>query len=315
MGAHVLNRLAQLALVLLLGSIAVWAMIYAVPGSPATIIAGADATPEQLAAVRERLGLDRPVALQYLSWAGAALTGDLGVSLTSRRPVVELLGQRVPATYQLVLFAMAIGLSIALPLGVAAARRPEGAIAAAANAFQSGLLAFPSFWLGILLIWLFGLHWRVLPTESAYIPFFRDPAGALRNTILPATTLGLFMAAVLTRFVRNALASELSRAYVRTARAKGAGEARVLTRHALRNAALPIVTIIGLQLGAFVGGAVVTESVFNYPGLGRLVFVAVGNRDYPVVQGVLMFVVFNFAIINMAVDLIYAMLDPRISAA
>jgi len=315
MAAYLLNRVGQLVLVLIGGSIVVWLMIYAVPGSPETVIAGADATPEQLAAVRERLGLDRPLPLQYLSWLGNALTGDLGSSLTSDRPVIELLGQRIPATFQLVLMAMFIGLAIALPAGVLAARRPNGVFAGLASVYQVLLLAFPSFWLGILFIWLFGLHWRLLPTTSEYVPFFSDPAGAFRNTLLPALTLGLFMAAVLTRFVRASLESELARAYVRTARAKGAPESRVLLRHALRNALLPIVTVIGLQLGAFIGGTVVTESVFNYPGLGRLVYLAVSTRDYPVVQGVLMFVVVNFALINMAVDVIYAALDPRIKVS
>ena len=178
--------------------------------------------------------------------------------------------------------------------------------------YQTVLLAFPSFWLGIILVWLFGLYWRVLPTTANYISFTSNPIAAIREITLPALTLGLFMAAVLTRFVRMALENELGLPYICTARAKGASEPRILIAHALRNAALPIVTVIGLQLGAFIGGTVITESIFNYPGLGRLVFVAVTTRDYPVVQGVLLFVVLNFAIINMLVDVIYAALDPQI---
>jgi peptide/nickel transport system permease protein len=310
--SYLVRRLGQLALVLFIGSVAVWIMIYAVPGSPELAIAGPDATPEQLAAVRERLGLERPLPVQYLSWVGGVLTGDLGSSLASGKPVTELLGQRIPATFQLIVFAVVIGLVIALPAGVFAAWRPRSLTARAAGIYQVVLLAFPSFWLGIILIWLFGLHFRVLPTMSNYVPLTTDPVGAFRNTLLPALTLGLFMAAVLVRFVRSAVSEELAKPYIRAIRAKGAGEGNILINHALRNAALPIVTIVGLQLGAFIGGAVVTESVFNYPGIGRLVFVAVTARDYPVVQGVLMFVVFSFAVINMAVDLVYAGLDPRI---
>lgn len=311
--SFLLRRLGQLALVLFMGSITVWLMIYAVPGSPEVTIAGADATPEQLAAVRERLGLNRPLPVQYLSWAGNALTGDLGNSLTSNKPVTELLGQRIPATFQLVVFTVIIGLLIALPVGTLAAWKPGSFTARASAVYQVVLLAFPSFWLGIIFIWLFGLHFGILPTVSNYVPFFDDPAQAVRNTILPALTLGLFMGAVLIRFVRGAVAEELGKPYIRAIRAKGASEATILLRHALRNAALPIVTIIGLQLGAFIGGTVVTESIFNYPGVGRLVFLAVTARDYPVVQGVLMFVVLSFAVINMIVDLLYAALDPRIT--
>lgn len=309
-----LRRLANLIFVILLGSMAVWIMIYTVPGGPEYAIAGADATEEQREAVRERLGLDRPLPVQYLSWAEGAVTGDFGKSLTSGKPVAELLAQRFTATAQLIVFTLIIGLAIALPAGTYAAWRYGSPIAHGAAIFQVVLLAFPSFWLGIILSWYFGLHLGVLPTISDYVPFFSDPWGALRNTILPALTLGLFMAAVLIRFVRASLADELGKPYITAMRAKGASERNVLVRHALRNAALPIVTVIGLQLGAFVGGAVVTESIFNYPGVGRLVFLAVTSRDYPVVQGVLMVVVITFALINMGVDLLYAALDPRIKA-
>ena len=314
MFTYLLQRFGQLAFVLALASIAVWLMIYAVPGSPELAIAGPDATEEQLGAVRSRLGLDRPLPLQYVSWLTSALSGDLGSSLTSDRPVIELLQQRIPATLQLVAAAMLIGLAISMPAGVFAAWRPNGVVARLTDIYQTVLLAFPSFWLGIVFVWLFALRWRVLPATSEFVPFAMNPIAALREIALPALTLGLFMAAVLTRFVRVAVRNELDLPYIRTARAKGASEPRVLLAHALRNAALPIVTVIGLQLGAFIGGTVITESIFNYPGIGRLVFVAVTTRDYPVVQGVLMFVVLNFAVINMIVDVIYAALDPRIQA-
>ena len=310
--SYLLNRVAQLLLVLIIGSVAVWAMIYVMPGSPEMVIAGPDATPAQLAAVRERLGLDRSVPAQYLSWLLNTVQGDLGNSLTSGKPVTELLGQRIATTLQLILFAMIIGLLIAMPVGTIAAWRPTGWFARAVSVYQMALLALPSFWLGIIFIWFFGLYLRVLPTGSDYVSVFDDPIAALRNTILPALTIGLFIGAVLMRFVRISVEKELERPYVRAAKARGASNARIVLNHALRNAALPIVTVIGLQLGTFIGGAVVTESVFNYPGIGRLVFIAVTTRDYPVVQGVLMFVVLSFALINMIVDVIYAVLDPRI---
>lgn len=312
MVTHLLRRLGQLVIVMLLGSIVVWAITYAVPGRPEIAIAGPNATPEQLAAVRARLGLDEPVILQYLTWLRNALVGDFGRSLSSRMPVTKLVGQRFPATVQLVVLTMIIGLVIALPFGTWAAARPNGVVARVATGFQVLLLAMPSFWLGIVFVWLFGLRLGWFDTQSDYIPFWRDPATALHNTFLPALTLGLFMGAVLMRFVRSSVTDQLSEPYIRTARAKGAGELRVTLVHALRNALLPVLTITGLQLGAFIGGTVVTESIFNYPGLGRLVFTSVQASDYPVVQGALLLVVVAFVLINMTVDVLYAVLDPRV---
>lgn len=312
MTRHLVRRIGQLAAVLVLGSIAVWAVIYAAPGSPVTAIAGADATEAQLASVRERLGLDRSLPVQYGAWLQNAFTGDLGNSLASSKPVTELLGQRIPATLQLVVATLLVGLAIALPIGTRAAVRPTGPLARFATAYQVVLLAAPSFWVGIIVIWLFGLRFRLLPTASDYVPFFSDPAGAVKNLALPALTLGTFMGAVLMRFVRAAVSQALTEPHVQAARAKGASERRVLFNHGLRNAALPLVTVTGLQLGAFIGGTVVTESIFNYPGIGRLVYTSVVGRDYPVVQGTLLFVVFSFAVINMVVDLLYATLDPRV---
>lgn len=312
MGRFIGRRIGQLAIVSLLSSLVVWLLIYAVPGSPETTIAGPNATPDQLAGVRSRLGLDRSVPEQYLSWLGNAVRGDLGQSLTSQVPVTELLGQRLPATLQLVLAVVILGLVIALPVGTWAALRPRGFVARIANVYQVVLLATPSFWLGIVFIFVFGLQLGWFETESRYVPLLSDPAGALRNLALPALTLGLFMAAVLLRFVRAAVGDALREPHVRTARAKGASELRVTLNHALRNASLPVLTITGLQLGAFIGGTVVTESIFNYPGLGRLVYTAVTARDYPVVQGTLLVVVVSFIVINLVVDLLYAVLDPRV---
>lgn len=312
MRAYLARRLGQLLVVMCLSSLVVWLLIYAVPGSPETTIAGPNASPEQLAEVRGRLGLDRPVPVQYVTWLGNAVVGDLGQSLTSRVAVTELLGQRLPATFQLVLATVLLGLAIAVPVGTWAALRPRGAVARAATTYQVLLLATPSFWLGIIFIWLFGLKLGWFATEAQYFPILSDPLGAVENLALPALTLGLFMGAVLVRFVRSAVTDALHEPHIRTARAKGASELRVTVNHALRNASLPVITITGLQLGAFIGGTVVTESIFNYPGLGRLVYTAVVARDYPVVQGALLVVVLSFVVINMIVDLLYAVLDPRV---
>ena len=306
------HRMGQLLAVVLLSSIVVWLIIYAVPGSPETTIAGPNATPLQLQEVRERLGLDQPVPVQYLSWLSHAITGDLGQSLTSSLPVTELVSQRLAPTLQLVLITMIIGLVIAVPFGSWAALKPQGAVARVVNVYQVVLLATPSFWIGILFIWLFGLNLGWFATESRYVPFFEDPAEALYNLALPALTLGLFMGAVLVRFVRSSLTEALSEPHVTTARAKGVSERWVIINHALRNAALPIITVTGLQLGAFIGGTVVTESIFNYPGMGRLAYTAVIGRDYPVVQGTLLLVVVSFVVINLVVDLLYAVFDPRV---
>lgn len=309
------RRFGQLLVVVFLSSIVVWMIIYAVPGSPETTIAGTNATPEQLQAVRERLGLNQPVPVQYLSWLGHAITGDLGQSLTSTMPVTKLVGQRFPATLQLVFATMIVGLLIALPFGSWAALKPKSVVARIVNLYQVVLLATPSFWLGILFIWLFGLNLGWFATESRYVPIVEDAAAALENLALPALTLGLFMGAVLVRFVRSSVTETLREPHVTTARAKGLSEIRVIVNHALRNAALPVITVTGLQLGAFIGGTVVTESVFNYPGMGRLVYTAVTARDYPVVQGTLLLVVVSFVVINLIVDLLYTVLDPRVRLA
>lgn len=312
MARFLLRRIGQLLIVVLLSSMAVWAIIYAVPGSPETSIAGPNASPEQLQTVRERLGLDRSVPVQYLSWLGHAVRGDLGSSLTSTLPVTTLVGQRLPATLQLISTTMIVGLVIAIPFGSWAALRPRSWFARGVNFYQVLLLATPSFWLGILFIWLFGLKLGWFATESRYVSIFSEPGEALVNLALPTLTLGLFMGAVLIRFVRSSVTESLAEPHVTMARSKGLSERRVIANHALRNAALPVLTVTGLQLGAFIGGTVVTESIFNYPGMGRLAYTAVIARDYPVVQGTLLLVVVSFVVINLVVDVLYTVLDPRV---
>jgi peptide/nickel transport system permease protein len=311
MGGFVFRRALQVIPVLVIASIVIWAVIYMVPGSPANAIAGANATPDQLAAINERLGLDKPVIDQYWLWLTRALTGDLGRSAISQLPVTTLLMQRTPASLQLAAFAIVFGVGLALPLGMVGAVRPDSLLGRIVAGYQIVALAVPTFWVGILLILVFGVDLRVLPGVSAYVPFWEDPIDCLKNIVLPAMTLGIFISGIIARFLASSLSVALTQPYVTLARSKGVPEARVIVVHALRNALLPTVTIVGLELGEFLGGAVVTESVFNYPGLGRLIYAAVTSRDYPVIQGALLLIVVAFVTLNLVVDIVYSLLDPR----
>jgi peptide/nickel transport system permease protein len=311
MGRYVLIRLAQLLPVLFLASVAVWLMIYLIPGDPALALLGPDVTPEQLDRARERMGLHRPLPVQYALWLGRVAQGDLGVSYLSGVPVHRLLAQRIPVTLQLTVASLVVALGVAAPLGILSAIRPRSWIARAVTGYNALAMAIPTFWLGILLVLLFALTLRWLPA-SGFVPVWEDPARALRFLVLPAVTLGAYVSAVLARFTRAALLETLFQDYVRTARAKGLGEGPVIGIHALRNALIPVVTVVGLQFGAFMGGAVITEAIFDYPGLGRLLLQAILQRDYTVVQGTILFVVTAFVVINLLTDLLYAILDPRI---
>lgn len=315
MYAYVVRRLAQFAVVLFLGSIAVWAFIYALPGDPATVLAGPDATPAELAATRERLGLDRSVAEQYAVWLGNAVTGDLGTSYFSAQSVTSALAGAIPATVQLAVMAMLLTLLIGIPAGTITGLWPRSAAGRALQAYLTAGLAIPAFWLGLLLIIVFAVQLGALPAASDYVPFFTDPAGALEATILPAAAIAVHASSIVARFLATSLREVMGRDFIRTARAKGVPERDVIRRHALRNASLPTVTVVGLQLGGFLGGTVVIEAVFNYPGLGRLLYTSIGDRDYAVVQGGVLFVVAAFLCLNLLVDVLYAYLDPRIRLA
>ena len=309
---YILRRLAQLLPVLLIASIGIWGMIYAVPGDPVAVIVGENATPEQMQAVRERLGLDRPVHAQYLSWLGNALQGDLGLSIQNREPVRDLIAQRIPATVQLGLAATVVGLLLGVPVAVVSALRPGSWIDRSLSGWSALALGVPTFWLGILLILLFAVQLRWLPAASTYVSFLESPGQALANLLLPALTLGVYVSGIFARFLRASLLGELRADYVRTARSKGLRERDVVGRHVMRNALLPFVTIVGLMMANFIGGTVVTESVFTYPGLGRLLIQAIGTRDYPLIQGCILFILVVFVLINLAVDVLYAYIDPRI---
>ena len=310
--AYVLRRLMQLLPVLLIASTGIWAMIYAVPGSPVAAMVGENATPEQIQAVTIRLGLDRPVHLQYWSWLTNAVTGDFGLSIQNREPVIDLIAQRVPATIQLGLAATVVGLLLGIPVAVISALKPGSFIDRVLSGWSALALGVPTFWLGILLILLFAVQLRWLPSASTYASVWENPWQALRNIFLPALTLGVYVSGIFARFLRASLLGELKADYVRTARSKGLPERDVIGRHVMRNALLPFVTIVGLMMATFIGGTVVTEAVFTYPGLGRLLIQAISTRDYPLIQGCILFILVVFVLINLAVDVLYAYIDPRI---
>lgn len=308
----VLRRLLHLVPVLIAASACIFFMMYAVPGGPVAVLVGENATPEQIAEATRRFGLDRPVALQYVDWLWRALNGDLGVSLHSRVPVIQLIGERLPATLQLAAAATVIGLAFGIPIALVSALAQGSWLDRILSGWSALALGVPTFWVGILLILLFAVELRLLPAASAYVPFWESPWQMLRATILPALTLGLYVSGIFARFLRGSLITELNADYVRTARSKGLSEGAIVARHVMRNALLPFVTIVGIMLAGFIGGAVVTEAVFTYPGLGRLVIQAISSRDYPLIQGSILVILAIYILINLLVDVLYVYIDPRI---
>jgi peptide/nickel transport system permease protein len=312
MTGYIVRRILQLLPVLLIASAGIWAMIYAVPGTPIGAIVGENATAEQIQAAIERFGLDQPVLVQFWSWLKSAVLGDLGRSIHSRDPVLDLILQRAPATLQLGLAATLVGLILGVPVAIVSALYPGSWIDRSLSGWSALALGVPTFWLGILLILLFSVQLRWLPSASAYVSIFDSPWGAIRNVFLPALTLGTYVSGIFARFLRASLLSEMKSDYVRTARSKGLKERDVVGRHVLRNALLPFVTVVGLMMAAFIGGTVVTEAVFTYPGIGRLLIQAITQRDYPLIQGVILFILVVHVVINLMVDVLYAYIDPRI---
>jgi peptide/nickel transport system permease protein len=307
----VLRRVAALMATLFFVSLLVFAVVRVLPGDPALLIIGAEGSPEAAARLREAMGLNRPIAVQYAEWMGQALRGDLGRSIQYDVPVSSLIVSRLAVSLPLTALAAVIMGALALPLGVyAATRQRRWADYVAMIVSQLGV-AIPGFWAGLLLILLFSV--RLGWFQSGGFDGWGQGVGpALRSLLLPAVALGLFQFAVLTRTTRSAVLEVLHQEYVKTARAKGVAERGVLFRHALRNAMIPILTVAGIQLGQLMAGSIILESVFYLPGLGRLALGAIGARDLPVVQGVVLFVASGIVIINFAVDLLYGFLDPRI---
>jgi peptide/nickel transport system permease protein len=292
-------------------AIAVFALLHVTPGDPAVIIAGDYATAEDIAKIRAKLGLDQPFLTQVTIWLGRIVRGDLGTSIYSGLPVATLIGQRAEATIALTLFAMIISVGVAVPLGVLAAWRKGSLVDRAVMVFAVSGFSMPTFWLGFVLVYVFAVSFHWLPVQG-FQPLERGAWPFLRHLILPAATLSLVFMALIARMTRASMLGVLNEDYIRTAFAKGLAPRRVLVRHALKNASLPIVTIIGIGFALLIGGAVVTESVFALPGLGRLTVDAIIRRDYPVIQGVILVVSGVYVLINLVVDLLYVVLDPRI---
>ena len=311
MRRYVLRRVAAFVATLFFLSALVFVVVRVLPGDPATLILGVESNPETLARLRHAMGLDRPLALQYIDWLARAGRGDLGTSIQYDLPVGRLILSRLPVTLPLALMAAALMVIIALPLGVYAATHHRRAGDYLAMLVSQLGIAVPAFWSGLLLILLFSVRLGWL-RSGGFDGWSAGPWTGLKALLLPAIALGAFQAAVLVRATRSAVLEILREDYVRTARAKGLAEIRVIRRHALRNAMIPIVTVMGIQLGQLVAGAIVLESVFALPGLGRLALGAISARDLPVVQGVTLFVAASIVFINFAVDLAYAALDPRI---
>lgn len=311
MTSYVIRRLLEMIPTLLLVSFCVFAMTLALPGDPTTAILGEDATLAQREALRDELGLNRSIPVQYFSWLGGLVSGNFGVSLRTGEPVANMLALSVPVTLQLTLFSILIAIAIGIPAGVLAAVNKGSLIDLFVGAVAMTSMAIPYFWAGMLLIMVFAVNLSWLP-PSGFQPLFEDPLASIRSMILPALSIGTAMAALIMRQTRAALIETLSQDFIRTAWAKGARRNRVLYRHALRNSLIPVTTVVGLQIGTLVGGAVVTETVFSMPGLGRMIINGIFWRDFAVVQGGIMTIVLFVLLINLLTDLAYVLLDPRV---
>ena len=311
MARLILHRLGAVIPVLLLVTVGVFTLLHLTPGDPidAMMAESVDATVKET--LRRDLGLDQPIGVQYARWMGRLLRGDLGRSIRNGEPVLENVGRRLRPSLQLAAFAMAISLLVAFPVGIVAAVRRNTSADRVATTFALFGICMPNFLLALLLIFVFGVTLRWLPI-SGYTDPLEEPLPGLRSLALPAITLGLALAAVITRTLRSSLLEALGEDYVRTARAKGLSEWMVIRVHVLKNALIPVVTVMGLQLGTLIGGAVITEYVFALPGVGRLVVDAVFARDYPTVQGVVLLIAIGFIVSNLMVDLLYGWIDPRI---
>ncbi|SMX26063.1 Glutathione transport system permease protein GsiC [Pelagimonas phthalicica] len=308
--AYVFKRLTALILSLAVASLVIFLVVEVAPGDPASYMLGINAQPDTVAALRAELGLDVPKTQRYLNWVGGMLVGDFGTSYTYRSPVSEMVADRLWISLPLALMALALSTLIAIPAGVlAAARRGGVADAGVMSATQFGV-AIPNFWFAMLLVALFAIKLRWFP--SGGFPGWDDPAAALKSLTLPAIALALPQAAILTRVMRSSLIDILGEDFMRTARAKGLSRRQALWRHGLRNALIPVLTIIGLQFSFLLAGAIIIEQVFFLPGLGRLVFQSISQRDLIVVESVVMLLVFAVITVNFLVDLAYAIADPRL---
>jgi peptide/nickel transport system permease protein len=312
MGAYIARRLIQVAPVIILVSIIVFIMIRLIPGDPALVLLGTDVTPQQMSAERARMGLDQPVYVQYIIWAGNMIRGDLGNSFINSYPVSQLILKKLPATVQLSVAALLVATLLSFPLGILSAlnngKWPDRLI----TLYNSLAMGIPSFWLGILLILVFALQLKWLP-PSGYADILESPTEGIKYIIMPAVTLGVFISAVWARFIKSSILETIHQDYVRTARSKGLPQNVVITRHVLRNAMIPVITVLGLNFGSLLGGAVITESIFDWPGVGRLLVQSLLTRDYSIVQALILMAVLVYLMVNLVTDLLYGVVDPRIS--
>jgi len=308
----VLKRVLATVSVMVIVALFVFLMLRLSPGDPAAVIAGDYATAEDVERIRTQLGLNDPIHVQMLNWLGQLAQGDLGTAIFSKLPVTTLIGQRLEPTLLLALCTIIFTVVVAVPLGTIAAYKAGSAIDRFVMLFSVAGFSVPVFVLGYILIYILSMQLKILPVQGYKSPFEHGIWQFLQHIILPTMTLSVIYIALIARMTRASVQEVLQEDYVRTARAKGQSELKILLRHALRNAAVPIVTVIGLGIALMIGGVVVTESVYNIPGLGRLVLTAVLARDYPVIQGLILFFSFVYIVINLLIDLSYTLFDPRI---
>ena len=303
MTAYLLRRLAAIVPLTLLVATLVFSLIHLIPGDPVEMMMGEGSQRSDVEALRHEMGLDRPLLEQYFSFMSGLARGDMGESLHYRKPVIGLLWQHYPATLQLALVGMTVALVIAIPLGILAALRRNGLSDHSARVISLLGVSMPNFWLGPMLILLFSIHFDLFPVSGR---------GGFRSLVLPAVTLGTALAGMLTRMIRSSVGEELHKAYLVTAMAKGLSFPWAVVRHTIKNAAMPVVTVIGLQFGSLLTGAIITETIFAWPGVGRLLIQGIRMRDYPLVQGGVLVIAVTYIMINLATDLVYATLDPRV---
>ncbi|WP_439624749.1 ABC transporter permease [Shinella sp.] len=311
MTRFILRRILFLIPMLLIISFIIFSLLLLLPGDPAVAILGEYASAERVAELRERLKLDQPVIVQYLAWLGNILSGDFGRSLRTTELVSDMLLSRIPVTLELATLAILVSCAAGIPAGIVAALRRNGWLDIVVSTASLAGVAMPYFWIGILLMMLFSVRLGWLP-PSGYVPFFTDPVTSLKLMIMPALTVGLPLSAVVMRQTRNSMIQVLSQDYIRTAEAKGLKPGRIVFLHALRNALIPVVTVIGLQIGTLVGGSVVTETMFSLPGLGRMIVEGIFQRDFAPVQAAMLVTVVGVLLANLAADISYAFLDKRV---
>jgi peptide/nickel transport system permease protein len=311
---YILRRLLLMIPVAFLVTIIIFVLIRMAPGDPVLTYAGEEKDPATIAVIRMQLGLDQPLPVQYIAWLSHAVQGDLGRSFQTKQPVLQAIADRLPVTLELGLAAVTISVSVALVVGIISALNRNGVVDLVSTSVTLAGVSFPNFYLGLLLILTFAyvVPGHIFP-PGGFVPFTQDPGENLRRLVLPAITLATASLAVNLRQVRSSLLDVFGQEYIRTARAKGLRERVVILRHSLKNALIPVVTIVGIQIGAIIEGAIITETIFFLPGIGRLAVQAIPSQDYPVVQGVVLVSALSFMLTTLVVDVLYAFLDPRIS--